>query len=162
MPTEPTMPTDGPRLDSTPDVRSIRDDRADRALPHFSMPAAGARWPRRRIATATLLAPALFAGLVAVGGGWPPAPAPVWVTLVALTAAGSAATLSTFLAASGAGWRVDLGCAPCAAMPALSVLAASWLLSTAPHQWSMALTAAVVVGLGLAIRLVQAGASCST
>lgn len=158
----PNMPTGGPRLDSTPDARSVRDDRADRALPLSSTPATGARWPRRRVAVATLLAPVLFAGLLVVGGGWPPAPAPAWVALVALAATGGAATFSTYLAAPGAGWRVDLGCAPCAAMPALSVLAALWLLSAAPHQWSMALAAAAVVGLGLAVRLVQAGTSCAT
>ncbi len=153
----PTLPPSGRRLRPGLEM-ATGDDAADRP----PLPASGAitRSPRRRILAAVLLAPALFVGLVTAGGGWPPTPAVAWTALVALTAAGGAATLATYLPAPGAGWRLELGCAPCAAVSALSVLAAAFLLQSAPHQWSMALTATVVVGLGLARRLPSAGATC--
>lgn len=75
-------------------------------------------------------------------------------------AGGAAAALATYVPLRG--WRPDLGCWPCAAMPAMTVLAAVWFLGTAPHQLSMAVLARTVVALGLVQRLTGAAAACPT
>ncbi|WP_345045111.1 hypothetical protein [Georgenia daeguensis] len=120
------------------------------------------RWPRRRIVATAVLAPALLAALATTGGGWTPTEAPLWTALVALTALVSAATLATYLPLRGQGWRPDLGCSPCAAMSAGSVLAAAWFLGSAPLQPAMAVVALAAVTLGLVQRLTGAATTCST
>ncbi|WNB84728.1 hypothetical protein [Cellulomonas sp. ATA003] len=123
----------------------------------------GGRWPRRRVTATAVLTPALFAVLVAAGGGFPaPALWTVLVALVALVAVAAAATLATYLPGPGKGRRPDLGCSPCAAMAAMTVLAAAWFLQAAPHQPSMAAAALAAVGFGLLQRLTQTGASCAS
>ncbi|NMR20236.1 hypothetical protein [Cellulomonas fimi] len=120
----------------------------------------GGRWPRRRVTATAVLTPALFAVLVAAGGGFPAA-AP-WTVLVALVAVAAAATLATYLPGPGKGRRPALGCSPCAAMAAMTVLAAAWFLQAAPHQPSMAAAALAAVGFGLLQRLTQTDASCAS
>ncbi|PRY51395.1 hypothetical protein BCF74_13610 [Knoellia remsis] len=120
----------------------------------------GGRWPRRRVTATAVLTPALFAVLVAAGGGFPAAA--LWTVLVALVAVAAAATLATYLPGPGKGRRPDLGCSPCAAMAAMTVLAAAWFLQAAPHQPSMAAAALAAVGFGLLQRLTQTDASCAS
>jgi hypothetical protein len=124
----------------------------------------GARWPRRRTAATAVLAPVLFVALVTTGGGLMLTVAPLWTALVALTALVSAATLATYLPLPDQGWRPDLGCSPCAAMSAGSVLAAAWLLGSAPLQPAMAAVALAAATFGLVQRLTGTGTgtTCST
>jgi len=114
---------------------------------------ARAAWtPHRRVAVA-LLAPILFVLLVGAAGGWAPTTGPAWIALVALVALAAATTLATYLPQPGAGHRLDLGCTPCAAAAALSVLGAGVVLGTTAHDVSTAGLALVVAGFGLTQRL---------
>ncbi|WP_448071134.1 hypothetical protein [Georgenia yuyongxinii] len=117
-------------------------------------------WGRRRTLTAVVLAPALFAALTVAGGGWAPALAPLWTAVVALTALGAAATLATYVPLRGRAPR--LGCTPCAAASAMTVLGAGWALGVGPHQATMAGVALTLVAFGLVQRLTGAGTSCTT
>ncbi|GAA4288077.1 hypothetical protein [Georgenia daeguensis] len=119
------------------------------------------RWPRRRTIATAVLAPVLFTVLVSAGGGWVPLLAPAWTVLVALTSVVGAATLSTYLPLPGQGLRPNVGCTPCAAMSAMTVLGAAWFLGSAPHQPTMAAVALAAVSFGLVQRLTGAGASCA-
>ncbi|PFG38990.1 hypothetical protein ATJ97_1484 [Georgenia soli] len=118
--------------------------------------------PGRRAAATTVLAPPLFAALVATGGGWTPLSAPLWTALVALTSVVGAATLSTYLPLRGQGRRPNAGCTPCAAMSAVTVLGAAWLLGSAPLQPTMAAVALAAVTFGLVQRVTGAGTACAT
>ena len=60
---------------------------------------------------------------------------------------------ATYLPRPGAGRRLELGCTPCAAVAALSVLGAAVVLGTSPYNVSTAVLALVVVGFGLTQRL---------
>ena len=110
-------------------------------------------WPLRRLVVVAALSPVLFALLVSAAGGWAPGLAPGWTALVALVALGGAATLASYLPRPGFGRRPDVGCTPCAAVAALSVLGAAGVLSTAPHDLSTAALALVITGFGLTQRL---------
>lgn len=114
---------------------------------------AGAAWTSRRRVAVALLAPILFVLLVGAAGGWAPTNGPAWIALVALVALAAAATLATYLPQPGAGHRLDLGCTPCAAAAALSVLGAGVVLGTTAHDLSTAGLALVVAGFGLTQRL---------
>lgn len=120
----------------------------------------GGRWPRRRVTATAVLTPALFAVLVAAGGGFP-APA-LWTVLVALVAVAAAATLATYLPGPGKGRRPALGCSPCAAMAAMTVLAAAWFVQAAPHQPFMDRRSPRRGGVRAPQRLTQTGASCAS
>jgi len=100
-----------------------------------------------------LVAPALFVLMVAASGGWAPAAPAAWTALVALVAIVCATTLATYLPHPGTGLRPDLGCTPCAAVAAVTVLASFWLLSSAPHDVSTAALALGVSAFGLVQRL---------
>ncbi len=114
--------------------------------------AAGA-WPLRRLVAVVVLSPVLLALLVRAAGGWAPGAAPGWTALVALVSVGAAATLATYLPRPGTGRRVDVGCTPCAAAAALSVVGAAGVLSMASHDVPNAVLALVIVGFGLTQRL---------
>ncbi len=106
-------------------------------------------WPRRRWITATALLPAV--GLLCAGGG---APQPWWGWPAAvLTAVPAAMVLASYLPRPGTGRRLDVGCSPCAAVAALTVLLAVMARSTAPGDPTMALIGAVLVLAGLRQRL---------
>lgn len=109
-------------------------------------------WTLRRLVAVAVLFPVILAMLLGAGGGWSPAE-PGWTAIVALAALAAAATLATYLPRSGAWRSLDLGCTPCAAVAALSVLGAVGVLSTAPHDVSTAALAMVIVGFGLTQRL---------
>ncbi|PFG34829.1 hypothetical protein [Sanguibacter antarcticus] len=120
------------------------------------------RWPTRRLVAAVLLAVPLGWVLADAGGGWSPTTFPAWTALVVVAALVGAATLSTYVPARGAPWRLDLGCAPCSAVSGLTVLAAAWLLALGPHQASMALVAVIVATAGLLQRLTPDSTTCAT
>jgi len=112
-----------------------------------------AAWPLRRRMALVVLAPVLFALMVAFSGGWPPATSPGWTAVVALIAVSCATTLATYLPHPGTGLRVDVGCTPCAAVAAVSVLAAFIVLNSAPHDLSTAVLALGISAFGLVQRL---------
>ena len=112
-----------------------------------------AAWPLRRRMAVGLIAPVLFVLMVASSGGWALAISPGWTALVAGVALTCATTLATYLPRPGTGLRLDLGCTPCAAVAAVTVLASFGLLSSAPHDVSTAVLALGVSAFGLVPRL---------
>ena len=110
-------------------------------------------WPLRRLVAVAVLTPVMLALLVEVAGGWAPGATLGWTALLALVSLAAAATLATYLPRPGSGRRLDVGCTPCAAVAALSVLGAAGVLSRAPHDVSTAVLALVIVGFGLTQRL---------
>jgi hypothetical protein len=60
---------------------------------------------------------------------------------------------NTYLPRPGTGLKLDLGCTPCAAVAALTVLASFGLLNSAPHDVSTAVLALGVSAFGLVQRL---------
>ena len=125
----------------------------ERPAPLTGVANAAGSWPLRRIVAVAVLSPLLFVLLIAVAGGWAPGAPLGWTVLVALMALAAATTLATYLPRPGAGRKLELGCTPCAAVAALSVLGAGAVLSTAPNDVSTAVLALVVVGFGLTQRL---------
>jgi len=73
-----------------------------------------------------------------------------------------ASTVSTYVPVRGERARDSLGCAPCAAMPALTVVAAVALVASAPHTLGPALVALGVAAAGLARRRSTVGQACPT
>ena len=128
---------------------------ANQAAPHAHRRYSGALavWSLRRRMAVALTAPVLFGLMVAASGGWAPTPSPGWTALVAGVAFACATTLATYLPRPGAGLRPDLGCTPCAAVAAVTVLASFGLLSSAPHDVPTAVLALGVSGFGLVQRL---------
>jgi hypothetical protein len=112
-----------------------------------------AAWPLRRRMAVVVLAPVLLALMVNASGGWALATEPGWTALVALIAISCATTLATYLPHPGTGLRADVGCTPCAAVAAVSVLAAFIVLSSAPHDVSTAVLALGISAFGLIQRL---------
>ena len=110
-------------------------------------------WPLRRRMAVGLIAPVLFVLMVATSGGWAPATSPGWTALVAGVALASATTLATYLPRAGTGLKPDLGCTPCAAIAAVTVLASFGLVNSAPHDVSTAVLALGVSAFGLVQRL---------
>ena len=112
-----------------------------------------AAWPVRRRMAVGLLAPVLLVLMVATSGGWAPATSPMWTARVAGVALACATTLATYLPRPGTGLKPDLGCTPCAAVAAVTVLASFGLLNSAPHDVSTAVLALGVSAFGLVQRL---------
>ena len=112
-----------------------------------------AAWPLRRRMAVGLIAPVLLVLMVATSGGWAAATSSVWTALVAGVALACAATLATYLPRAGTGFRPDLGCTPCAAVAAVTVLASFGLVNSAPHDVSTAVLALGVSAFGLVQRL---------
>jgi hypothetical protein len=77
----------------------------------------------------------------------------MWTALVAGVAIACATTLATYLPRPGTGLKPDLGCTPCAAVAAVTVLASFGLLNSAPHDVSTAVLALGVSAFGLVQRL---------
>ena len=107
----------------------------------------------RRIVTVVAGTPALLALLLAASGGQATAIPGGWTALAALIAVMSATTLATYLPLPGTGRRLDLGCTPCAAAAALSVVIAGAVLVSTPHDVPTAILAAGVAAFGLRQRL---------
>ena len=110
-------------------------------------------WPLRRRMAVGLIAPVLFVLMVAASGGWVMATSPGWTALVAGVALASATTLATYLPCAGTGLKPDLGCTPCAAVAAVTVLASFGLVNSASHDVSTAVLALGVSAFGLVPRL---------
>lgn len=110
-------------------------------------------WPLRRVVTVVVLFPVLLALLAGATGGWAPGAEPVWTALVAVIALAAATTLASYLPRPGTGRGLDIGCTPCAAVAGLSVLAASAVLRSEPHDVPTAILALAVAGFGLRQRL---------
>lgn len=127
---------------------------------HVTSPPTRRRDRRRLVATA-VLAPVVFLLAASAGGGWSPAPG-AWLVAVVMTSVVGAATVSTYVPTRGERARDALGCAPCAAMPALTVVAAVALVASAPHTLGPALVALAVAAAGLARRRSSAGQACPT
>lgn len=151
VPTDPTVAT----------VATVATDPTDPTEPTGSTALSGRRryarvlaaWPLRRRMTIVVLAPMLLALMVAVSGGWALATSPGWTAVVVLIALSCATTLATYLPHPGTGLRVDVGCTPCAALAAVSVLGALIVLSSAPHEVSTAFLALGISAFGLVQRL---------
>ncbi len=110
-------------------------------------------WPRRRWLMFALLVPALGAGLLAVTRPAQVQAGAAWWVLLGLVVVAGAGTLASYVPATGV--RPDVGCTPCAAVSALTVVAAAMLLRDAgPDLSGVALAAAVSV-FGLGQRLSQ-------
>jgi hypothetical protein len=110
-------------------------------------------WPLRRRIALVVLGPVLFVLMVSVSGSWALANSSGWTAVVALIAVSCATTLATYLPHPGTGLKVDVGCTPCAAVAAVSVLAAFIVLGSAPHDVSTAVLALGVSAFGLVQRL---------
>ena len=115
--------------------------------------------PRRRTVVAALLVPALFPFLLGAGGGWAP-DEPLWTALVALASLLGAGTLASYVPLPGERVRSVVGCSPCAAVSAFTVLGSALLLGSGPHQASLALVAAGLAAFGLFQRRTGAGSDC--
>jgi hypothetical protein len=112
-----------------------------------------AAWPLRRRMALVVLAPVLLALMVMASGGWALATSPGWTAVVVLIALSCATTLATYLPHPGTGLKVDVGCTPCAAVAAVSVLGAFFVLSSAPHDVSTVVMALGISVFGLVQRL---------
>jgi len=139
-----SMPETDPPVDPATDPAAPTAHRYANAL---------TAWPLRRRMAVVVIAPALFALMVAASGGWALTTSAGWTALVALVALICATTLATYLPSPGAGLRLDLGCTPCAAVAAVSVLASFGVLSSAPHDVSTAVLALGISAFGLVQRL---------
>ena len=140
---------------SIPETDPSVDPSADSAGPTAPRRSANAlaAWPMRRRVAVALAAPVLFGLMVTVSGGWASPTSAGWTALVALAALFSATTLATYLPHPGTGLKIDVGCTPCAAVAALTVLASFGLLSSAPRDVSTAVLAVGVSAFGLVQRL---------
>ena len=112
------------------------------------------RWPGRRWATLVVAAPALLWLLVTVA---PVAPAEghgaTWWVLVVATALAGAGTLASYVPVTGR--RPDLGCSPCAAVSAATVVGAVLVLRGSAGDPSAPVLALAVALFGLVQRLAQ-------
>jgi peptidoglycan/LPS O-acetylase OafA/YrhL len=126
---------------------------------HESLQVSAPMWPRRRWLAAALLAPVLGGVVLAVTRPAQDTAGPAWWVLLALVVLAGAGTLASYVPASGV--RPDVGCTPCAAVSALTVVAAVMLLRDAgPDLTAVALAAAVSI-FGLGQRLSQPRACVS-
>lgn len=112
-------------------------------------------WPARRLVVAAVLAPVLIVVLVAIARDGADVGPPAWMALVALVALACATTLASYVPRPGAGWRLDVGCTPCASAAALSVVAAAGVLSSDPHDVPTAIVALGVAAFGARQRLMD-------
>lgn len=115
--------------------------------------------PGRRLVAATVAAPVLFLVTASAGGGWSGAQG-AWVLLIGLTAVVGAAILATYVPLAGQSLRDAVGCSPCAAMSALAVGGAIFLVATRPHDVAMAALGLAVLGLALVRRQDTSDQAC--
>ena len=115
--------------------------------------------PGRPGVAPTVAAPVLFLAPAAAGGGWSGAQG-AWVVLIGLTAVVGATILATYVPLAGQSLRDAVGCSPCAAMSALAVGGAAYLVATRPHDVAMAALGLAVVGLALVRRQDTSDQAC--
>ncbi|MBC7290631.1 MAG: hypothetical protein H5T83_04740 [Actinotalea sp.] len=105
-------------------------------------------------------APVLLLVYVTLGGGVGGGAA--WLAAVGLVAAAGAVVLADFVPRAGQSVRDAVGCAPCAAMPAMTTVGAGLLIASSPGSASMALAALAIVVFGLVQRRSSPVVACST
>lgn len=116
-------------------------------------------WPaRRRVATALLL-PVVAAGFVVVGRSTGATPSAGWYVLVMVAAVLGAGVLASYVPVVGR--KPDLGCTPCAAMSALTVVGATLVLRSYGADIAGPLVAGALLLFGLAQRMRQP-ATCAS
>lgn len=115
-------------------------------------------WPARRRVAAALLLPFVAAWFVFVGSSGATASAG-WYLLVLVAAALGAGVLASYVPVAGR--KPDLGCTPCAAMSALTVVAATFVLGNYGPDIAGPLLAGAVLLFGLTQRTSQP-ATCAT
>lgn len=115
-------------------------------------------WPTRRRVAAVLLLPVVALWFVVVGTSAAGSPSAGWYALVAVAATLGAAVLATYVPVAGR--RLDLGCTPCAAMSAFTVVAATLVLRSYGAETTGPLLASAVLLFGLTQRMSQP-ASCA-
>lgn len=99
---------------------------------------------RRRVAAILAVTPLLAAGYVRAAGLPVMDLAVAWLALNLVAAGLGAAVLASYLPASG--WRPDLGCSPCAAVAALSLVGSALAVgSYGPSLVGPALAAAITL-----------------
>lgn len=112
------------------------------------------RWPARRWLVMAVAAPALAWLLVGVA---PVAPATgrgaAWWVLVLTTALAGSGTLASYVPVTGL--RPDLGCSPCAAVSAMTVVGALMVLRSSGGDPAGPVLALAVALFGLGQRLTQ-------
>ena len=113
--------------------------------------AVSAHWHPRRGIAAVVLTPMVAAGFVALAAVPLDSLAGAWLVLATVASALSALVLASYLPARGL--RPELGCSPCAALSAMTVVGASIAL----HRYGASLTgpalATAVTLFGLGQRL---------
>lgn len=110
-------------------------------------------WPTRRRVAAAVLLPVLVTWFVVVGRSGGGSPAAGWYAVTVLAGVLGAAVLATYVPVAGR--SVDLGCTPCAAMSALTVVGATLLLQSYGPELTGPLLASAVLLFGLAQRMNQ-------
>lgn len=151
-----TAPTAPPRAATEVDVDDVAaPGRRAPGLVRTRGPGLLAALPARSLTTAGVLLPALLAVQLGAGGGWAGGTGWGWTALVVAVALASAATLGTYAPRPGAGRRLNLGCSPCSAVAPLSIVAATIVLGSAPHDVPTAILALGAAGFGLRQRLMD-------
>jgi hypothetical protein len=97
------------------------------------------------------LAPVLFVAVTTLADGWTAGPG--WLGVVAVASVVAGGTLASYVPLPGTGRRLDIGCTPCAAVAALTVLGAAGVLTSMEHTVPNAVLALGVAGFGLFQRL---------
>lgn len=111
------------------------------------------RWPPRRRLVVVVAAPALSWLLVTVAPVTATHRGPGWWALVLATAVVGSATLASYVPAVG--HRPELGCSPCAALSALTVLGAVLVMRNSGGDPAGVVLALAVALFGLVQRLAQ-------
>jgi hypothetical protein len=112
-----------------------------------------AAWPTRRRVAVAILLPLVATWFVAVGGSTDSALSAGWYAVAILAAALGAGVLATYVPAAGR--TPDLGCTPCAAMSAFTVVGATLLLRSYGPDVTGPLLASAVLLFGLVQRMSQ-------
>jgi|SRR5664279_99272 len=112
-----------------------------------------ATWPRRRWVATVVSTPIVAAAFFTVSGTPTAQASKTWLLLVAIAAIIGSAVLASYVPASGR--RPDLGCTPCAAMSAMTLVGAVIALNSYGPQLTGAALAIAVTLFGLTQRLSQ-------
>ncbi len=114
-----------------------------------------AAWPLRRWVVAVAMVPVLGAllGAAAAQTGGGVAAGPLWWALLGFAVLAGAGVLASYVPARG--WRPELGCTPCAAVSALTLVGAVVVLRDSGADVTGPAVAAAVTLFGLAQRLSQ-------
>lgn len=118
--------------------------------------AAAHRWPARRWILAGPVLGAMTLLLALIGGEGLGGPAAWWVwPWAVVTAAFTTLTLTSYVPAPGTGRLLNIGCSPCAAAAAVSVVVAVLAHGLAPASPLLAVVATGVAAMGARRRLTE-------